>query len=103
MTKRPSQTSRSGPGSTGGQQSAVPPRQQPLSRPPLPSYRCPDAPDLSPLIGLSVAVGRFVEALFWAIARVVGAVAGTAILGVIGLVAVVFVVRAGLRWRARRR
>lgn len=55
------------------------------------------------MIGLSVAVGRFVEALFWAIARVVGAVAGTAILGVTGLVAVVFVVRAGLRWRARRR
>jgi len=54
------------------------------------------------MIGLSVAVGRFVEALFWAIARVVGAVAGTALLAIIGLVAAALVVRAGLRWRARR-
>lgn len=54
------------------------------------------------MIGLSVAVGRFIEALFWAIARVVGAVAGTALLTIIGLVAVAVVVRAGLRWRARR-
>jgi hypothetical protein len=38
------------------------------------------------MIGLSVAVGRFVEALFWAIARVAGvisiaAIAGAAVLG----------------------
>ena len=34
------------------------------------------------MIGLSVAVGRFVEALFWGIFRVAGAVAGMLILGV---------------------
>ncbi|WP_236694472.1 hypothetical protein [Sphingomonas sp. Leaf343] len=39
------------------------------------------------MIGLSVAVGRFVEALFWAIFRVAGVVAGIAILGVLGLAA----------------
>ena len=38
------------------------------------------------MIGLSVAIGRFIEALFWAIARVAGtvsvvAVGGTAVLG----------------------
>ncbi len=35
------------------------------------------------MIGLSVAVGRFVEALFWGIFRVAGAVAGALILGVV--------------------
>ena len=34
------------------------------------------------MIGLSVAVGRFVEALFWGNIRVAGAVAGMLILGV---------------------
>ena len=34
------------------------------------------------MIGLSVAVGRFVEALFWGIFRVAGAVAGMLILGI---------------------
>jgi hypothetical protein len=38
------------------------------------------------LIGLSVAIGRFIEALFWAIARVAGtvsliAIAAAAVLG----------------------
>ena len=33
-----------------------------------------------PMIGLSVAVGRFVEALFWAIFRVAGVVAGGVLL-----------------------
>jgi fumarate reductase subunit D len=37
------------------------------------------------MIGLSVAVGRFVEALFWGIFRVAGAVAGALILGVVVL------------------
>jgi hypothetical protein len=45
------------------------------------------------MIGLSVAVGRFVEALFWAIFRVAGAVAGAAILGTIGLVVLALVAR----------
>lgn len=53
------------------------------------------------MIGLSVAVGRFVEALFWAIARVVGAVAGAALVGVVGLVAAVLLIRAVLRRRSR--
>lgn len=53
------------------------------------------------MIGLSVAVGRFVEALFWAIARVVGAVAGAALFAVAGLVLAGFLVRALLR-RGRR-
>ena len=32
------------------------------------------------MIGLSVAVGRFVEALFWAILRVAGMVGGVVLL-----------------------
>jgi hypothetical protein len=40
------------------------------------------------MIGLSVAVGRFVEALFWAIARVAGVVAGGVVLAAVaGVVA----------------
>ncbi len=44
------------------------------------------------MIGLSVAVGRFVEALFWAILRVAGGVAAAAlaaalVLGVAGVLA----------------
>ena len=38
------------------------------------------------MIGLSVAVGRFVEALFWAIFRVAGGVAALVIGGAIALV-----------------
>jgi hypothetical protein len=45
------------------------------------------------MIGLSVAVGRFVEALFWGIFRVAGAVAGGLILGVMVLVIVWLVAR----------
>ena len=45
------------------------------------------------MIGLSVAVGRFVEALFWGIFRVAGAVAGMLILGVAVAILVWVVVR----------
>jgi len=51
------------------------------------------------MIGLSVAVGRFVEALFWGIFRVAGAVAGMLILGV--AVAVVVWVVARKLWSRR--
>ena len=53
------------------------------------------------MIGLSVAIGRFIEALFWAIFRVAGVIAGTALLVVIGLAAAWIVTRAVLR-RVRR-
>ncbi|BCI70891.1 putative membrane protein [Sphingomonas sp. S17] len=46
------------------------------------------------MIGLSVAVGRFVEALFWAILRVAGMVGGVVLLALIGL---------GLLWWLVRR
>ncbi|WP_314372434.1 hypothetical protein [Sphingomonas paucimobilis] len=46
------------------------------------------------MIGLSVAVGRFVEALFWAILRVAGMVGGVVLLALIGL---------GLSWWLVRR
>jgi uncharacterized protein (TIGR03382 family) len=46
------------------------------------------------VIGLSVAVGRFVEALFWAILRVAGMVGGVVLLALIGL---------GLLWWLVRR
>jgi hypothetical protein len=45
------------------------------------------------LIGLSVAVGRFVEALFWAIMRVAGAVTVAVIAAALGLIMVWIVVR----------
>ncbi|PTQ63873.1 hypothetical protein C8J45_104117 [Sphingomonas sp. PP-CE-3G-477] len=45
------------------------------------------------MIGLSVAVGRFVEALFWGIFRVAGAVAGALILAVVIAVVLWIVVR----------
>ncbi|MBE2993120.1 hypothetical protein IFR23_14025 [Sphingomonas sp. CFBP 13603] len=45
------------------------------------------------MIGLSVAVGRFVEALFWGIFRVAGAVAGALILAVVLAVVLWIVVR----------
>jgi uncharacterized protein (DUF697 family) len=51
------------------------------------------------LIGLSVAVGRFVEALFWAIFRVAGAVAGAAILAVVAAAALWWIGRRLLRRR----
>ena len=37
------------------------------------------------MIGLSVAIGRFIEALFWAILRVAGGVAAMAVVGALGL------------------
>ena len=51
------------------------------------------------MIGLSVAVGRFVEALFWGIFRVAGAVAGMLILGV--AVAILVWVAARKLWKRR--
>lgn len=45
------------------------------------------------MIGLSVAVGRFVEALFWAIMRVAGAVTVAAIAAVVVLVGAFVVLR----------
>ncbi|WP_267381572.1 MULTISPECIES: hypothetical protein [unclassified Sphingomonas] len=52
------------------------------------------------MIGLSVAVGRFVEALFWAIFRVAGVVAGVALSGLVALALVVWLVRR--LWRRRK-
>ena len=51
------------------------------------------------MIGLSVAVGRFVEALFWAILRV----AGVAAVAVLGGVAILVVLVLALRRVGRRR
>jgi hypothetical protein len=51
------------------------------------------------MIGLSVAIGRFVEALFWGIFRVAGAVAG-GLIGAVVVLAVVFVVARKL-WMRR--
>ena len=39
------------------------------------------------MIGLSVAIGRFVEALFWAILKIAGSVAALAIAGAVALAA----------------
>ena len=47
------------------------------------------------MIGLSVAVGRFVEALFWAILRVAGMVGGVVVL--------VGIVLGAMWWAIRRR
>ena len=52
------------------------------------------------MIGLSVAVGRFVEALFWAIFRVAGVVAGVALLGLLGIGALWLILRR--LWKAPR-
>ncbi|WP_375393903.1 hypothetical protein [uncultured Sphingomonas sp.] len=51
------------------------------------------------MIGLSVAVGRFVEALFWAILRA-GGVVGLAVLGGLAVLVVVGLVLRGV-WRRR--
>ena len=51
------------------------------------------------MIGLSVAVGRFVEALFWAIFRVAGGVAVAAVVGLL----ILLVGYAGLRRLLKRR
>ena len=54
------------------------------------------------MIGLSVAIGRFVEALFWAIFRAVGFVAGSVLLALLGLGAAWLIGRAVLRVGRRR-
>lgn len=51
------------------------------------------------MIGLSVAVGRFVEALFWAILRVAGVVT-VAVMGGVAMLVVAALVLRGV-WRRR--
>ncbi|WP_235535050.1 hypothetical protein [Sphingomonas sp. Leaf339] len=58
-----------------------------------------DAAALYPMIGLSVAVGRFVEALFWAIFRVAGAVAGAVVLAILVAIVAWIVIRRIMRRR----
>ena len=55
------------------------------------------------MIGLSVAIGRFIEALFWAILRVAGGVAAIAIVGALGLACAWALGRKLWRMRAARR
>ena len=52
------------------------------------------------MIGLSVAVGRFIEALFWAILRVAGTVAVGVFAGALVLAVAVVLLR---RWLRKRR
>lgn len=52
------------------------------------------------MVGLSVAIGRFIEALFWAILRVAGGIAAVAVVGALALAAAWVVGRK--LWRARR-
>ncbi|MDP1028298.1 hypothetical protein Q5H91_13820 [Sphingomonas sp. KR1UV-12] len=54
------------------------------------------------MIGLSVAVARFVEALFWAIFRVAGTVAMAVVLGLAVLALVGVFARRWVRHRRRR-
>ena len=51
------------------------------------------------MIGLSVAIGRFVEALFWAILRVAGGVAAMVLMGALCLFLVWLAVRRARRGR----
>ncbi len=51
------------------------------------------------MVGLSVAIGRFVEALFWAIFRVAGAVT----VAVAGGILTLLIAYVTLRWLLRRR
>ncbi|SEM78791.1 hypothetical protein SAMN05192583_1236 [Sphingomonas gellani] len=51
------------------------------------------------MIGLSVAIGRFIEALFWAMFRVAGGLAAAIAGGVLALI----IAYVGLRWLLRRR
>ena len=53
------------------------------------------------MIGLSVAIGRFIEALFWAILKVAGGIAGIALVAALALGCAWLVGRQ--LWRARRR
>ena len=52
------------------------------------------------MIGLSVAIGRFIEALFWGILRVAGSVAAVVFAGMLLLAVVAILVR---RWWRKRR
>ena len=52
------------------------------------------------MVGLSVAIGRFIEALFWAILRVAGGIAAVAVLATLAIAAAWVVGRR--LWRARR-
>ncbi len=67
---------------------------------------CPDSAAAPPpgrggnsVVHLSVAIGRFFEALLWAVARGVGVLAGWGLLALIGLAIVVLVLRT--LWRRR--
>ncbi|WP_026046718.1 hypothetical protein [Sphingomonas sp. PAMC 26621] len=51
------------------------------------------------MVHLSVAIGRFFEALLWAVARSVGMVAGWVVLGAIAVALLAVLVRAGFRRR----
>ena len=53
------------------------------------------------MIGLSVAVGRFIEALFWAILRVAGGITAAVFAGALVLTVAVVLIRRV--WRKRRR
>ncbi|GAM01944.1 MULTISPECIES: hypothetical protein [Sphingomonas] len=68
-----------------------------MARKPVRGYRraCDPPARFRFMIGLSVAVGRFVEALFWAILRVAGMVGGVVLL--------VGVVLGVMWWLIRRR
>jgi hypothetical protein len=55
------------------------------------------------MIGLSVAIGRFVEALFWAILRVAGGVAAMAVVGALGLACAWLLARKLWRMRTAKR
>jgi uncharacterized membrane protein YhaH (DUF805 family) len=52
------------------------------------------------MIGLSVAVGRFIEALFWAILRVAGTITAAVFAAALVLAVIAILVR---RWRRKRR
>lgn len=55
------------------------------------------------MVGLSVAVGRFIEALFWAIMRVAGGIAAAAVLSALGLLCLWLIARKLWRMRGVRR
>ena len=52
------------------------------------------------MIGLSVAIGRFVEALFWAILKIAGSIAALAAAGLLAVVALALL--AHRAWARRR-
>ena len=54
------------------------------------------------MIGISVAVGRFVETLIWAILRVAGVVAGYAVIALIVLTVAAVLARRWWRKRPRK-